>query len=119
MAAPHSIQPCFTASSQSGINHFAICVNRHANLSFTAANSDIWISRTLFTFCTGLTDLVQAGLNKTAWRDMSNAKNGFSVMLNKPKGVGGVNKCIDSANFDLETHTGSSVIFYKQTYRER
>ncbi len=102
MAVLHSIQPCFTDCSQSGINHFAICVNRHANLSFSAANSDIWISRTLFTFCTDLTDSVQAGFSKTTWRDMSKTKNGFSVMLNKLKGEG-VNKFTDSAAFDLES----------------
>ncbi len=101
MAVLRSIQPCFSDSSQSGINHFAICVNRHANLSFSAANSDIWISRTLFTFYTGLTDSVQAGFGKTTWRDMSETKNGFSVMLNKLKGRG-VDKFTDSVAFDLE-----------------
>lgn len=110
MAALHSIQPCFTDSftSQSGINHFAICVNRNANLlfSFSAANSDIWISRTLFTICTGLTDSVQAGFNKTTLRDMSKTKNGFSVMLNKQKRRG-FNEFTDSAAFGLESYTGS------------
>lgn len=106
VAALPSIPPCFTDSSQSGINHLSICVNRNANLSFSAANLDIWISRTLFTICTGWTDSVQAGFNKTTQRDTSKNKNGFSVMLNKQKG-GGVNTFTDSAAFDLESYAGS------------
>lgn len=50
-----------TNTDQPGMNRFAIYVKEHANISLTAANLDICISRTLFTFFTRLTDSFQAG----------------------------------------------------------
>lgn len=111
-AALHSTQPRSRDSSQQRINHSAICVNRNANLSLplSAANLNIWSAgvilffpRALFTICTGLTESVQAGFNRTTRRVVCTVINGFSVMLNKQNWSLRSMKWL-TAEFALESH---------------
>lgn len=111
VAAPRSIQPCFSDSSQSRINHSAVCVNGNTNLSlpFSAANLDICFFKGIVYNLHWLDRFSPSWFSKrTTWSDMRTAINGFSVMLNKQNWELGLNEATDCAAFASESHTGSS-----------